>query len=51
MQRSTSKVISLGDRHSFIRIAAHVGVITATLKRPGKNGRRARLVSAYAGLS
>jgi len=51
MLRPTFKVISLGDRHAFIKLSARVAVITQSLKRAGKGGRRARLVSAYFGFN
>lgn len=49
--RTHVRVTALPDRHAFIRISDRVAVITQALKRPGKGGRRARLVSAYIGCS
>lgn len=49
MQRFT--VSLLDDRHALVHISDRVAVITRTLKRPGKGGRLARLVSAYAGFN
>lgn len=45
------KVVSLSDRHAFIKLSDRVAIITQALKRPGKGGRRARLVAAYAGFN
>ena len=49
MLRKKYKVVSLGDRHSLIHLSDRVALITKALKRPGKDGRRARVVSAYFG--
>jgi len=51
MLRPTYTVVSLGDRHALVRINERIAVITQALKRPGKNGRRARLVGAYFGFA
>jgi len=51
MLRKKYTVISLGDRHAFVKISSRVAVITQALKRAGKGGRRARLVSAYFGFN
>ena len=49
MLRKKYKVVSLGDRHALIHLSDRVALITKALKRPGKDGRRARVVSAYFG--
>jgi len=49
MLRKKYKVVPLGDRHSFIHLTNRVAVITKALKKPGKDGRRARVISAYFG--
>lgn len=51
MTRPTYKVTALADRHSFIKLSDRIAIITKALTRPGKNGRRARVVSAYFGFS
>jgi len=51
MLRPTYTVVSLGDRHALVKINDRIAVITQALKRPGKNGRRARLVGAYFGFA
>ena len=49
MKRSTYKVTTLSDRHALIRLSDHVAVITQSLKRPGRGGRKARLTAGYIG--
>jgi hypothetical protein len=49
MQRIRVKAISLGERHSFIQVSRRIGYITQSLKRAGKGGRLAKVVSAYLG--
>lgn len=39
----------LGDRHFLITLSPRAAVITQSLKRPGKNGRLARVKSVYFG--
>jgi len=51
MLRKKYKVVSLGDRHALIHLSDRVAILTKALKRPGKNGRRARLISAYFGFN
>ena len=51
MLRKKYKVVSLGERHSLIHLSDRVALITKALKRPGKDGRRARVVSAYFGFN
>jgi len=47
--RQKFRVISLNDRHCQINLSDRICIITQSLKRTGKNGRKARLVSAYFG--
>jgi hypothetical protein len=49
MKRSTYKVTSLSDRHALIRLSDRVALITQSLKRPGRGGRKARLIAGYVG--
>jgi hypothetical protein len=49
MVRQKFRVISLSDRHCQINLSDRIAVITQALTRKGKNGRKARLVSAYFG--
>lgn len=51
MQRQTFKVTALGDRHALVKLSDRIALITQALKRPGKAGRRARVVSAYFGFA
>lgn len=51
MQRQTYRVTTLSDRHAFIKLSDQIALITQALKRPGKAGRRARVVSAYFGFA
>jgi len=51
MQRQSFKVVSLGDRHALIKLSDRIALITKSLKRPGKGGRRAAVVSAYFGFA
>jgi hypothetical protein len=51
MPRSIYKVIALSDRHAFIKLSDRIAFITKSLTRAGKNGRRARIVSAYFGFN
>lgn len=43
------RVQQLEDRHFFIQFSDRVGAVTQTLKRPGKNGRKAKTVAGYFG--
>ncbi len=49
MQRLKVQALCLEDRFTFFQMSPRVGVITKTLKRPGKNGRLARVQTAYFG--
>jgi hypothetical protein len=49
MARIRVKVRQLQERHNFIEFSGRIGMITQTLKRAGKNGRRARVVAGYFG--
>jgi len=49
MADCTYKIAALGDRHSLIKITNQVAIIKLALKRPGKEGRLTRVVSAYFG--
>jgi hypothetical protein len=41
----------LGDRHFFIALNAKVGIVTQSLLRAGKNGRKAKVKAGYFGFS
>jgi hypothetical protein len=49
MPRIRVSVQCLGERHSLVKFNARIAMITQTLKRAGKNGRRARVVAGYFG--
>ena len=49
MARIRVKAVSLGERHSLIQFSRRIAIITQSLKRPGKGGRMAKVVSAYLG--
>jgi hypothetical protein len=49
MKRQSYKVTSLSDRHALIRLSDRVALITQSLKRPGRGGRKARLTAGYVG--
>jgi hypothetical protein len=51
MTRKTYKVTALADRHAFIKLTGRIAIIIKALQRPGKNGRRARVVAAYFGFN
>lgn len=43
------RVKLLGDGFAFVQLSKRVATITQILKRPGRDGRRARTVAAYFG--
>jgi hypothetical protein len=47
--RQKFRVVSLSDRHCQVSLSDRICIITQSLTRKGKNGRKARLVSAYFG--
>ncbi|MBD2089245.1 hypothetical protein H6F67_05195 [Microcoleus sp. FACHB-1515] len=51
MKRARYKVTSLSDRYAFIQLSDRIGLVTQALKRSGKGGRRARVISAYFGFA
>ena len=51
MNRTRYRVTALADRHAFVRLTERIALITQALKRPGKHGRRARVISAYFGFA
>jgi hypothetical protein len=51
MERIRVSTQQLGDRHYLILIAPNVAILTQTLLRAGKGGRKARVKAAYFGFS
>lgn len=51
MQRQSFKVVSLGDRHSLVKLSDRIAIVTRSLKRKGKNGKTAAIVCGYFGFA
>jgi hypothetical protein len=49
MPRIRVSVRQMPDRHFFVTLNAKVGIITQSLLRAGKGGRKAKVVAAYFG--
>jgi hypothetical protein len=49
MARIRVRARQLGDRHYFIHLSNRIAIITQTLLKPGKGGRKARVKAGYFG--
>lgn len=49
MMRIRVRAKQLGDRHYFIALSNRIAIITQSLLRPGKGGRKAKVIAGYFG--